>query len=105
MSAATIVGPIGIFFGTINVNRILKTVTTTEIMAAQIVTDLNVLNKRIALNAGKIINAETSNEPTNFIAKTMITAVIMAMTRLYAPALTPVALAKFSSNVTANILL
>ena len=60
---------------------------------------------RIAESAGKITSAEISKDPTSFIASTIITAVITAISRLYVPALTPVARAKLSSKVTANILL
>ena len=59
----------------------------------------------IADSAGKITSAEISREPTKFIASTIITAVITAISRLYVPVLTPVARAKPSSKVTANILL
>ena len=85
--SATIAGPIGsVFPGAKRGKSICKSMALTvhnkEMIAVQIVTDLNVLNKRIALNAGKIIRAETSKEPTSFIAKTMMTAVITAMIRL-----------------------
>ena len=72
--------------------------------AEQIVTDLKFLYTLIADNAGNITNAEISNEPTSFIARTIIIAVIMAIDKLYLPVFIPVALAKFSSKVTANIL-
>ena len=55
--------------------------------------------------AGKITSAEISSEPTRFMARTMITATISAIRRLYALAFVPVAFAKFSSKVTAKILL
>lgn len=87
MFKATIAGPIGNVFpgkkrGKSKCNNIALTVQSKEIQAAQMVTDLNVLNKRIALKAGKIMRAETNKEPTSFIAKTMITAVMTAMMRL-----------------------
>ena len=109
MFKATIAGPIGSVFpgknnGKSKCRSIALTVQSKEIIAAQMVTDLNVLNKRIALKAGKMIRAETSKDPTSFIAKTMITAVITAMIKLYTFVFTPVARAKFSSNVTAKIL-
>ena len=104
ISTATIVGPIGMFLGTINVKRILKIVTVTEIIAAHTVTDLNVLNILIDVKAGNIMSADTSNEPTSFIAITMMIAIIIATIKLLMLVLTPVARAKFSSNVTANIL-
>ena len=57
----------------------------------------------MADNAGKMTRAEISREPTRFMASTMITAMIMAISRLYTPVLVPVARAKSSSNVTAKI--
>ena len=53
----------------------------TEIIAEQIVTDLKLLNNRIAERAGKITRAEMSNEPTRFMANTIIMAMIIAITR------------------------
>lgn len=103
ISTATIVGPTGVP-ATIDINRPLAA-ENTEMIAELIVTDLKLLNTRIALNAGKIIKADINNEPTRFIAKTIIIAVTTAINKLYKLALTPVALAKFSSNVTAKILL
>ena len=103
ISTATIVGPTGVP-RTIESNKPVAAANT-EIIAELMVTDLKLLNTRIALSAGKIIKADINNEPTRFIAKTIITAVIIAINKLYKLALTPVALAKFSSKVTANILL
>ena len=100
MSARTIVGPTGV--PAIIEARIPVAVQETDKIAEHIVTDLNDLNMRIALNAGKIIKAEIRSEPTRFIAKTMITAVTTAINKLYKFVLTPVALANDSSNVTAN---
>ena len=77
----------------------------TDNTAALIVTERKDLNNRIADNAGKITSAEIRSEPTRFIASTMITAITTAISRLQAFALVPVALAKFSSNVTEKILL
>lgn len=48
---------------------------TTDITADPIVTALKLKNRRIADSAGNIINAEISNEPTKFIASTIITAI------------------------------
>ena len=76
-----------------------------ERIAEQIVTDLKLLNTLIAESAGKITNAEIKSDPTKFIANTIITAMIIAMIRLYTPAFVPVALANDSSKVTQNILL
>ena len=102
ISTATIVGPIGVP-ATMEISNPLAA-HTTEIIAELTVTDLKLLNTRIALNAGKIIKADINNEPTKFIAKTIMTAVTTAINKLYKLALTPVARAKFSSNVTAKIL-
>ena len=54
----------------------------TEMQAEQIVTDLKLLKTLIALRAGKITNAEINNDPTRFIAKTIIIAIIIAITKL-----------------------
>ena len=102
MSARTIVGPTGV--PAIIEAKMPVAVQETDKIAEHIVTDLNDLKMRIALNAGKIIKAEISNEPTRFMAKTMITAVTTAINKLYKFVLTPVALANDSSNVTANSL-
>ena len=103
MSVATIVGPTGVP-ATIDINKPVAA-QNTEIIAELIVTDLKLLNTRIALNAGKMIKADINNEPTKFMANTIMTAVTTAINKLYKLAFTPVALAKFSSKVTANILL
>lgn len=100
MSAKTIVGPTGV--PAIMEANMPIAVQETDKTAEHIVTDLNDLKMRIALSAGKIIKAEMSNEPTRFIAKTMMTAVTTAISKLYKFVLTPVALANVSSNVTAN---
>lgn len=78
---------------------------TTAMTAEHMTTCLKVWKTRIADKAGKIIKADVSSAPTRFIASTMMTAVITAIKRLYADAFTPVARAKFSSKVTAKILL
>ncbi len=103
ISTPTIVGPTGVP-AAMEINK-PEAAAKTEIIAELIVTDLKLLKTRIALSAGKIIKADINNEPTRFIAKTIMTAVIIAINKLYKLALTPVALAKFSSKVTANILL
>ena len=59
-----------------------KTEHATETAAEQIVTDLKLLNTRIAERAGKITSAEIKREPTRFIASTIIIAIIIAMIRL-----------------------
>ena len=103
MSTATIVEPTGV------PARIETSIPSeaqvTDKHAEQTVTDLKLLKTRIEDNAGKITRAEISKEPTKFIARTIITAMITAISKLYAPALIPVARAKFSSNVTEKILL
>ena len=70
----------------------------TDIITEQTVTLKNVLNILIADNAGNIINADISKEPTRFMAST-------AIIRLHICVFIPVALANVSSNVTQNILL
>ena len=82
-----------------------KSAHTTERTAEQITTDLKFLKSRIAESAGKIMSAVISRDPTRRMASTMTTAVTVAMSRLYAPARIPDALAKLSSKVTAKILL
>jgi len=77
----------------------------TDTIAEQIVTLLKLLKILIADNGGKITRAETSKDPTRFMARTTITATITAMSKLYIPAFVPVACAKLSSKVTAKILL
>ena len=103
MSAATIVLPTGVL-ARIEITRPVIA-QRTEIIAEQTVTDLKLLNTRIAERAGKITRAEMSREPTRFIASTIITAMIMAITRLYTGTCVPIACAKASSKVTAKILL
>ena len=102
MSTATIVEPTGVP----NAMEIKspKTAHTTDNTAEHIVTDLKVLNTRIADRAGKMISAEINSEPTRFIASTMITAMMTARIKLYSFAFTPVARAKLSSKVIQNIL-
>lgn len=81
-SAATIVLPTGVP-AIIAISK-PETEQITEITAEQIVTERKLLKIRIAERAGKITNAEISSEPTRFIAKTIITAMIIAITKLYA---------------------
>lgn len=80
MSAKTIVGPTGV--PAIMEAKMPMAVHETDKIAEHIVTDLNDLKMRIALKAGKIIKADMSNEPTRFIAKTMMTAVTTAISKL-----------------------
>ena len=69
------------------------------------VTDKKLLNIHMADKAGTITKADISKEPTNFIEITTITAISIARIKLYVFALVPVAFAKSSSKVIANILL
>ena len=103
MSAITIVAPTGVF--TRIEIRIPTAAQHTDRHAEQTVTDLKLLNTRMAESAGKIMSAEISSEPTRFIAITMMTAMIIAIIRLYTCVFIPVAREKFSSKVTAKILL
>ena len=94
------VAPVGV---AAKMEIIIPTVAdTTAIMEAAHITLLNERNKRIADKAGKIIKAEIKSVPTNFIATTMIKAVIIAIKSWYVLTFTPVAFAKSSSNVTEN---
>lgn len=103
ISTATIVEPTGV--PTRIEISIPSNEQVTEMTAEQIITDLKFLNTRMAESAGKMTNAEISNEPTRFIANTMMIATMTAINRLYAPAFVPTAREKFSSKVTAKILL
>ena len=102
MSMATIVEPTGVPARI--ATRIPTSEQMTEMIAAATVTEKKLLNTRIAESAGNTTNAETSNAPTRFIARTMMTAMMMAMRRLNEVTFTPVARAKFSSKVIAKIL-
>ena len=78
---ATIVGPTGTRSKRIEA-KIPIEAHKTERTAAQIVTPRKLLHSRMADRAGKIIRAEMSREPTKFMAKTMITAVMIATKKL-----------------------
>ena len=80
------------------------TAQITDNTTEQIVTHKKVLNIRIADNAGNITNAEIRRDPTRFIARTIMIAVITAISKLYASVFIPVAFAKVSSKVTEKIL-
>ena len=73
--------------------------------AEQIVTPLKLLKTRIAESDGNIIRAETNSDPTKFIATTITIAIIVAKNILNISIFVPLAFAKFSSKVTAKILL
>lgn len=77
---ATIVEPTGVLQRMeISIPRVAQ---TTERQAEQIVTALKLLSRRIAESAGKIMSAEISSDPTRFIEITMITAMMIAISRL-----------------------
>ena len=103
MSTTTIVAPTGVP-ATIDIK-----IPAADVHAAStpehIVTLKKLLNILMAEIAGNTTRADISSQPTRFIATTITTAITTAMSKLYAPALVPVAFAKFSSNVTAKILL
>ena len=66
----------------------------TDSTAEQIVTLLQLLKSRMADNAGKMTKAEIRSDPTRFMARTIITAITIAISRLYAFAIVPVAVEK-----------
>jgi len=80
MSMATIVEPTGVE-ARIEI-MIPVRAQITDIIAEQIITDLKLLNTRMADNAGNMISADVSSEPTRFIASTIITDVTIAIKRL-----------------------
>lgn len=80
MSVATMVDPTGVP-ARID-NNIPVIAQRTDIITEHTVTLRNVLNIRMADNAGKITRAEIKSDPTRFIASTIITAVITAIRRL-----------------------
>ena len=55
---------------------------TTENAAENKVTDLKLRNRFIADNAGNIISADIRSEPTRFMARTIMIAIVMAISRL-----------------------
>ena len=77
----------------------------TAMTAEAMMTFLKLENRRMAVNDGKTIRADVRRAPTRFMANTIIIAVITAISRLYSSEFMPVAYAKVSSKVTANILL
>ena len=103
MSAATMVEPTGVD-ANIEIS-IPITAQTTDKDAENITTPLKFFISLIAESAGKIISADIRSEPTRFIPSTIITAIIIAIRRLYLSVFTPVAFEKFSSKVTAKSLL
>ena len=80
MSAHTIVDPTGVEH---RMERMIPTAAqVTDMIAEQRMTALKLRNSRMAESAGKMISAEISKEPTKFIARTMIIAVMTAISRL-----------------------
>ena len=59
-----------------------STAHITDRIAEKIVTERKFLKIRMAESAGKITRAEISSEPTRFMAKTMMTAMITAINKL-----------------------
>ena len=103
ISVTTIVEPTGVPH---RIERIIpKSAQNTERHAEKMVTERKLLNILMAESAGKITRADTRSEPTRFIARTMITAMTVAMRRFKRFVFVPTAFAKFSSNVTAKNLL
>lgn len=79
-STATIVEPTGVP-ASIDISIPARAQIIDDI-AEKIVTLLKLLKILIADNAGKITKADISNEPTRFIARTIITAITVAISRL-----------------------
>ena len=103
ISADTIVEPTGV---SAKIEIIMpEKAQSRDIITEQIITLRKLLKTLIAESAGKIMRADISRDPTKFIAMTIITAITTAMSRLYMSERIPVAFAKLSSKVTANILL
>ncbi len=63
----------------------------TEMIAAATVTARKLLNTRIAERAGNTTRADTSRAPTRFMASTMMTATMTAISKLKKVVLIPVA--------------
>jgi len=100
MLTRTTLAPVGVAYTYEMMTPVKK--HSIETTAEQTVTLLNFLNIRIELRAGKIIRLEINNAPIMRIPSTMVRAVKKAISILYRPVFIPVALAKVSSNVTAN---
>ena len=80
-------------------------VHTTEKTADDIVTDRKLLNTHIEASAGNTTSADIRSEPTRFIANTTIKAIFTAVHNFYFLVFITVETAKFSSIVTAYLLL
>ena len=76
---------------------------TTDIIAEHTTTDLKLRQRRMLVSAGKMMRLDINSAPIMRIPSTTVTAVRTAIIVLYRSALVPVALAKVSSKVTANI--
>ena len=94
----------GVVFISRAVNIPIKKLTT-DIIADVITTPLKLLHTLIAVRVGITIRLDIKSEPIIIIPRTTVTAVSTAKIILYIPEFTPVAFAKFSSKVTAKILL
>ena len=80
-STATIVDPTGV---PANMEMMIpKKAHMTDNSAEHIVTLLKLLNIRMADIAGNMISAEIRSDPTRFMARTMMTAITIAIIRLY----------------------
>ncbi len=80
MSTATMVEPTGV---PARIEMMMPAAAQiTERTAEKTVTPLKLPKSRIADSAGKMTRAEISREPTRFIARTMMTAITTAISRL-----------------------
>ena len=80
MSAATMVEPTGV--PATMETSMPASAQQTDRIAEQTVTERKLLKIRMADMAGKMIRAEISREPTRFIASTIMTAMMTAISRL-----------------------
>ena len=80
ISVATMVDPTGVP-AKIEI-RMPVTAQITDSIAEQTVTDRKLRKTLMAERAGKITRAEIKRDPTRFMAKTIITAIITASSRL-----------------------
>ena len=101
--AITMLAPVGVSRRTDA--SIPKTKHTTETIPEHTTTLLNVLQMRMEVRAGKITRLDIKSAPISLMPRTIITAVSTATRALYTEVRVPVALEKFSSKVTAKILL
>ncbi len=99
----TILAPVGISIKHDNISPSKK--QNTDIILDDITTCLNFLNILIEDKLGKIIKLDINNVPIILIPMTIVIDVSIASNEFNKLTLVPVALAKFSSNVTVNILL